>query len=45
MNYVVVGLNPVAVSRKKFLDIQAIIECRFTLKRLRDMIITYSSLS
>ena len=24
-----------------FLDIQAIIECRFTLKHVRDMIITY----
>ena len=27
---------------KEFLDIQATIECRFTLKRVRDMIRTYS---
>ena len=33
------------VSSKTFLDIQAIIECRFTLKRVRDMIITYSQLT
>ena len=47
----VVGSNPVAVtspsdfapaSSKEFLDIQATIECGFTLKRVRDMIITYS---
>ena len=46
----VVGSNPVAVtspsdfapaSSKEFLDIQATIECRFTLKRVRDMIKTY----
>ena len=46
-NQVVVGLNPVAVfytsdimsdSSKEFLDIQATIECRFTLKRLPGMI-------
>ena len=30
------------VSSKEFLDIQATIECRFTLKRVRDMIRTYS---
>ena len=45
------GSNPVAVtspsdfapaSSKEFLDIQATIECGFTLKRVRDMIITYS---
>ena len=44
------GFEPVAVtytsdiapvSSKEFLDIQAIIESRFTLKRVRDMIITY----
>ena len=29
-------------SSKEFLDIQAIIECGFTLKRLRDMIRTYN---
>ena len=29
-------------SSKEFLDIQATIECRFTLKRVRDMIRTYS---
>ena len=27
---------------RELLDIQAAIECRFTLKRVRDMIITYS---
>ena len=31
------------VLSKEFLDIQATIECRFTLKRVRDMTITYSS--
>ena len=30
------------VLSKEFLDIQATIECRFTLKRIRDMIIIYS---
>ena len=30
------------VSSKEFLDIQATIECGFTLKRVRDMIRTYS---
>ena len=48
----VVGSNPVAVtspsdfapsSSKEFLDIQATIECGFTLKRVRDMIKTYCS--
>ena len=29
---------------KDFLDIQATIECEFTLKRVRDMIRTYSQL-
>ena len=47
----VVGSNPVAVtsssdfataSSKEFLDIQATIVCGFTLKRVRDMIKTYS---
>ena len=50
-NYVVVGSNPVAVTKtsdtalissKEFLDIQATIGCRFTLILLHDMIITYS---
>ena len=45
------GSNPVTVtspsdfapaSSKEFLDIQATIECGFTLKRVRDMIKTYS---
>ena len=45
------GSNPVAVtspsdfapaSSKEFLDIQATIECGFTLKRVRDMIKTYN---
>ena len=49
----VVGSNPVAVtspsdfapaSSKEFLDIQATIECGFTLKRVRDMINTYSQM-
>ena len=49
----VVGSNPVAVtspsdfapaSSKEFLDIQATIECGFTLKRIRDMIKTYSQM-
>ena len=53
MNLVVVGSNPVAVtspsdfapaSGKEFLDIQATIECGFTLKRVRDMIKTYSQM-
>ena len=34
--------HEVTVSNKDFLDIQAAIECRFTLKRVRDMMITYS---
>ena len=47
----VLGSNPVAVispsdfapaSSKEFLDIQATIECGFTLKRVRDMTRTYS---
>ena len=49
----VLDSSPVAVtspsdlapaSSKEFLDIQATIECRFTLKRVRDMIRTYSQL-
>ena len=45
------GSNPVAVtsasdiapvSSKEFLDIQTAIDCGFILKRVRDMIITYS---
>ena len=46
-NYVIVDSNPVAVtlvSSKEFPDIQVSTECRFTLKRARDMIITYSQL-
>ena len=48
----VVGSNPVAVtspsdfvpaSSKEFLDIQATIECGFTLKRVRDMIKTWEA--
>ena len=30
------------VSSKEFLDVQATIECGFTLKRIRDMVRTYS---
>ena len=48
----VVGSSSVAVTEtsdiasvsskdKEFLDIQAITECKFTMKRARDMIITY----
>ena len=49
-NYVVLGLSPVAVTSpsdfapalsKEFLDIQATIECGFTLKCIRDMTRTY----
>ena len=49
MNKVVVGSSPVAVTKtsnfgpalsKEFLDIQATIECEFTLKRIHDKIIT-----
>ena len=36
-----VAVNIVPVSSKEFLDIQATIKCRFTLKSVRDMIITY----
>ena len=51
MNYVVLGLSLVAVTstsdiaallRKELLDIQANIECEFTLKRVCDMTKTYS---
>ena len=47
------GSSPVAVTynsdfapvlSKEFLDIQTIMECGFTLKRVRDMIRTYSVL-
>ena len=42
----VLGSSPVAVtspaSSKEFLDIQATIECGFTLKRVRDMTRTYN---
>ena len=53
MNKVVVGSSPVAVaetsdiapaSSEEFLDIQATIECGFTLKHVRDMIRTVSSI-
>ena len=49
----VVGSNPIAVTqtldmapvlREEFLDIQAFIESRFTLKLVRDTIITYSQM-
>ena len=48
-----VGSSPVAVTSpsdfapalsKEFLDIQATIECGFTLKRVRDMTKTYSQM-
>ena len=50
----VVGSGPVSVtstsdfapvSSKEFLEIQATIECGFTLKRVRDMIRTYRPFS
>ena len=53
-NKVVLGSSPVAVtspsdftpaSSKEFLDIQAIAECGFTLKRVRDMTRTYSQMN
>ena len=53
MNSMVVGSNPFAVSStsdmapllsNEFFDIQATIECRFTLRPLRDMIITDSQM-
>ena len=50
-NYVTVGSCPVAVtsdfvlvSSKDFLDIQATIECGFTLKCISDMMRTYSQM-
>ena len=52
-NKVVVGSNPVSVtqtldivpvSSKEFLDIQVNLECRFTLRRVSDMIILKDSL-
>ena len=52
-NLVVVGSTPVAVtetsyfapvSSKEFLDIQAAIECGFSLKRVRNMIRTYTQI-
>ena len=51
--YSCLGSSPVAVtspsdfapaSSKEFLDIQATIECGFTLKRVRDMTRTYSQM-
>ena len=49
MSYMLVGSCPVPVtldiapvSSKEFLDIQATIECGFTLKRVCDMIKTYN---
>ena len=48
-NYEFAGLNPIARNfryracfEQEVLDIQATIECGFTLKRVRDMIIAYS---
>ena len=40
--YTNIQVDTAPVSSKKFLEIQATIECRFTLKRARDMKITYS---
>ena len=53
MNLVVVGSSPGAVTKildfapalsKEFLDVHATIEFGFTLKRVRDMITTYSQM-
>ena len=53
MSQVVLGSNAVAVTSssdfapalyKEFLDIQATIECGFTLKRVRDMTKPYSQM-
>ena len=33
-----------AILSKEFIDIQATVECRFTLKRISDMISTYSQI-
>ena len=38
------GFEPTTASSKEFLYIQASIECGFTLKRVRDMIKTYSQM-
>ena len=40
MHFIATGIKP--ASSKEFLDIQATIECEFTLKRVRDMTRTYS---
>ena len=40
-----VGPKISPVSSKKFLEVQATLECRFTLKRARDMMRTYSQIN
>ena len=42
--YLSVRFRVTPVSSKEFLDIQATIECGFTLKRVHDMIRTYSQM-
>ena len=42
--YLSVRVHLTPASSKEFLDIQATIECGFTLKRVRDMIKTYSQM-
>ena len=40
-----IQVNTAPVSSKKFLEIQATLECKFTLKRARDMMRTYSQIN
>ena len=42
--YSCLNFTELLASSKEFLDIQATIECGFTLKRVRDMIRTYSQM-
>ena len=42
LNYCYLTLDIAPVLSKEFLDVQATIECRFILKCVCDMIITYS---
>ena len=44
-SYTNIQVDTAPVSSKTFLEIQATIECRFTLKRARDMKITYSQIN
>ena len=44
-SYTNIQVDTALVSSKKFLEIQATIECRFTLKRARDMKRRYSQIN